>query len=595
MVDLSALLMQTSPQGRGGHGSRERVTGEGFAEMLFVNSEGKDVTAESQRGFSFVHPRREPLPPEKTKKDELPDMDVNAVVIPPGAESQDDLARLIAHLLGQEDNGVFLRGISDMLAEAQLPGGTEMPITLSDLDNALQSLQAVFSENPQPGMEMLAELFPALSADAAEAGRDAGLLEQDAADHSAQENDVPGQTEQQSSRHAEVGPSAVPGQGGDLPDQPEGGPQSLQEPSYKDRSLFLQGKAEASPDSLQSGTLEARGEGIQGQDNPGHEQKPIADEPPPLLKDSIDRITTVKEGQHVLNLSRSSKAPGLMTSAEPAAQDEALEKQPLPEEAIQSARSAPKLRYADIIAAKVRLSAEQGSAAQGGDGSQEAGLLADSEEELTLLKARPEKQEEGFSRKVNFIQSFQNAGQNESVPLAGKAETASTVRQAMTENIIEQVVQDAALWKTGEGTALTLELSPRFLGKISILLMTAAGGGVTAHIKAENESVRAILASETETLRASLKDSGINMEDIEVSDSDISWDFSRNSSWQDGSGQYPPGYDPADRIAADYRIRGLPEEAEAIDGIGEEPPDPFYQTGRVTAGNGEDAAFDYRA
>ncbi len=66
---------------------------------------------------------------------DAPDKDVSTVIIPASAKGQEDLTQLLARLLGQEDNGVFLHTLSETLGQMIPQEKAEAPITLQDLDD----------------------------------------------------------------------------------------------------------------------------------------------------------------------------------------------------------------------------------------------------------------------------------------------------------------------------------------------------------------------------------------------------------------------------------------------------------------------------
>ncbi|GHU94174.1 hypothetical protein FACS1894208_04800 [Clostridia bacterium] len=104
------------------------------------------------------------------------------------------------------------------------------------------------------------------------------------------------------------------------------------------------------------------------------------------------------------------------------------------------------------------------------------------------------------------------------------------------QQIVNQIVESARVSILNGTSQLEIQLRPEHLGKVSVIL-TAAEDGVTAHIKAPSESVRNLLSTGLGELMASLKDMGVNMKDIDVSKSELNWDFARGQA-QTGDGRF---------------------------------------------------------
>ncbi|MDL2288046.1 flagellar hook-length control protein FliK [Oscillospiraceae bacterium OttesenSCG-928-F05] len=112
--------------------------------------------------------------------------------------------------------------------------------------------------------------------------------------------------------------------------------------------------------------------------------------------------------------------------------------------------------------------------------------------------------------------------------------------------VLDQLVQSATLNSQNGVQKMEIMLAPEFLGKVSIVL-TATEDGVTAMIRAANDSVRNMLAMNIAELQQGLKDAGINMKNIEIEDPELSWDFARDGSSQ--SDKQPQDTEAAARIA----------------------------------------------
>ncbi len=95
--------------------------------------------------------------------------------------------------------------------------------------------------------------------------------------------------------------------------------------------------------------------------------------------------------------------------------------------------------------------------------------------------------------------------------------------------IFSQIVQSASLNQQVSGVSqMQIQLNPAFLGRVNIIL-TATADGVTAQIRAQNDAVRGILAGGLTQLQDALKDMGLNMKSVDVTGSELGWDFSRGS------------------------------------------------------------------
>jgi len=169
----------------------------------------------------------------------------------------------------------------------------------------------------------------------------------------------------------------------------------------------------------------------------------------------------------------------------------------------------------------------------------------------------------------------------------------SPAREAMTRSILDQIAQHAAR-QTGNVQTLSIELAPKFLGKISLVL-TAAADGIVAKIRSESDAVRSLLSANLEALKLTLKDAGIHMKNIEVTEQNIGWDLARG---QAGGMQWGSG--PQNRY--EYGENGRPpQDGDALGGIETETVQSegaFYRTGRVAApgyDEYDDTSFDYRA
>ncbi|MDR0248595.1 MAG: flagellar hook-length control protein FliK [Oscillospiraceae bacterium] len=92
--------------------------------------------------------------------------------------------------------------------------------------------------------------------------------------------------------------------------------------------------------------------------------------------------------------------------------------------------------------------------------------------------------------------------------------------------VMEQIARAALSGKDGGVTRLELQLQPETLGKISIVMESAADG-LSAVIRPHNTDVRGALAAHVGELLNTLRDMGLNMKNISVQQPAVAWDFTR--------------------------------------------------------------------
>jgi flagellar hook-length control protein FliK len=155
-------------------------------------------------------------------------------------------------------------------------------------------------------------------------------------------------------------------------------------------------------------------------------------------------------------------------------------------------------------------------------------------------------------------------------------------KQIMAERIIEQIISQTA--RAQDISVLTMELQPKFLGKIQ-LIIAATADGMTARLSSDNGATRSILNEHLAELKTALREAGITMKDVEVSETRVGTQLSDRHSQQDNGAfaeEQKPG---APGKASSIMTIGKAEEAEQA---------AVYTQGRVT-GHMEDTQFDYRA
>ena len=141
--------------------------------------------------------------------------------------------------------------------------------------------------------------------------------------------------------------------------------------------------------------------------------------------------------------------------------------------------------------------------------------------------------------------------------------------QAVTpQNIVNQIVTQARIF-TGEGmTEMRIKLNPAHLGDLSMRIATI-NGIVTAQFIAESSRVKELIEAGLNTLRDSLEEAGIIIQDVEVN--------------VRGEGGYQD-FEAEEASITDARIRDIMTQAELLEGEGE--PEEVMAT--------EESVVDYR-
>jgi flagellar hook-length control protein FliK len=89
---------------------------------------------------------------------------------------------------------------------------------------------------------------------------------------------------------------------------------------------------------------------------------------------------------------------------------------------------------------------------------------------------------------------------------------------ALTRNVMNQVMQGVKMSvnMSDQGSEILIKLNPKHLGNVE-LKMAFEGEKLVAQIQVENQTVKSIIDSNLDDLRNALKDSGYNVEGLEVS------------------------------------------------------------------------------
>lgn len=103
-----------------------------------------------------------------------------------------------------------------------------------------------------------------------------------------------------------------------------------------------------------------------------------------------------------------------------------------------------------------------------------------------------------------------------------------------SESIVKQVLEQVKLNIKTDVTSLQMQLYPEHLGKVAIQIVSK-NGMLTAQIATENESARAALESQLNTLKESFDNQGLKVESVEVMVS--SRGFDQNTDTNSGSSE----------------------------------------------------------
>ncbi|MBR2214888.1 MAG: flagellar hook-length control protein FliK [Selenomonadaceae bacterium] len=86
-----------------------------------------------------------------------------------------------------------------------------------------------------------------------------------------------------------------------------------------------------------------------------------------------------------------------------------------------------------------------------------------------------------------------------------------------TFEIQRQIVEQARLLRTEEGTEMVIRLKPEHLGDLTLRISVTVGGAVNASFHSENAYVRTIIDNSLAQLRQELNNQGIKVDNVEVS------------------------------------------------------------------------------
>ncbi|MCR4892848.1 MAG: flagellar hook-length control protein FliK [Lachnospiraceae bacterium] len=159
---------------------------------------------------------------------------------------------------------------------------------------------------------------------------------------------------------------------------------------------------------------------------------------------------------------------------------------------------------------------------------------------------------------------FQAINETQNTEATGFAGTYEQIR-----NIMDQVEEQVKLSIKPDTTEMEMQLNPAHLGRLSLHVETT-GGVVTAHLSAQNESVRAALESQIVELKETLEAQGLKVENVEVTIA--SHAFEQN--FMNG-GQQNQGFANSEQSSRAARLRRINLNGGGDSGIegGEGPAD----------------------
>ena len=91
-------------------------------------------------------------------------------------------------------------------------------------------------------------------------------------------------------------------------------------------------------------------------------------------------------------------------------------------------------------------------------------------------------------------------------------------------NVMQQIVDQAKLIRSGEDTEMVIQLNPRHLGELTLRVSVSTNGAVNASFHTDNPTVRGLIESSMIQLKQELQAQGIKVNNVEVY-SGLSQDF----------------------------------------------------------------------
>lgn len=151
-------------------------------------------------------------------------------------------------------------------------------------------------------------------------------------------------------------------------------------------------------------------------------------------------------------------------------------------------------------------------------------------------------------------------------------------------NVMQQIVDQAKLIRSGEDTEMVIQLNPRHLGELTLRVSVSTNGAVNASFHTDNPTVRGLIESSMIQLKQELQAQGIKVNNVEVY-SGLSQDFFAGSQ----AGQQGM-YQQEARNAQSNTLRAaaFEDDAEALSIAAAAPATAGENTPSIGTANGVD-------
>ncbi|MFA6849730.1 MAG: flagellar hook-length control protein FliK, partial [Selenomonadaceae bacterium] len=120
------------------------------------------------------------------------------------------------------------------------------------------------------------------------------------------------------------------------------------------------------------------------------------------------------------------------------------------------------------------------------------------------------------SSSQQFVTAFQQSLQPTDGAAQASTATSSTQQPAAAYNIPGQIVDQAKLIKSTEGTEMVIKLKPEYLGDLTLKISVTADGAVNASFHSDNAQVRNIIETSMIQLRQDLQSQGLKVDNVGV-------------------------------------------------------------------------------
>ena len=121
------------------------------------------------------------------------------------------------------------------------------------------------------------------------------------------------------------------------------------------------------------------------------------------------------------------------------------------------------------------------------------------------------------SSSQQFVTAFQQSLQpTDGTTTQASAGTSGTQQTAAAYNIPGQIVDQAKLIKSTEGTEMVIKLKPEYLGELTLKISVTADGAVNASFHSDNAQVRNIIETSMVQLRQDLQAQGLKVDNVGV-------------------------------------------------------------------------------